>query len=153
IAVPSSAYTPFTVTTTGGPNGPQTVTVYNLNPAFNGLQNNILDNDPYLDTKYRGVEFTAQKRVSNRCQMTGGFTVGKNTGGLNTGGQATGGTSSGQSMTQDLNDPNNTLFNDGIIGNDSDLAFRLSGTYQAPGSVNVSGSLLSNRGYPYYSSF
>jgi hypothetical protein len=153
LAVPSTAYTPFTVTTTGGPNGPQSVTVYNLNPAFNGLQNNIVDNDPFLDTKYRGVEFTAQKRMSNRWQMTAGFTIGKNTGGLNTGGQSTGGTSSGQSSTQDLNDPNNTAFANGIIGNDSDLAFRLSGSYQAPGRVSVAGSMLSNRGYPYYSSY
>ena len=148
IAVPSSAYTPFTVTATGGPNGAQTVTVFNLNPAFNGRQTNIVDNDAYLDTKYTGVEFTAQKRMSSRWQMTAGFTIGKNTGGLNNGG-----TNSGQSGTADLNDPNNTLFSNGIIGNDSDLAFRLSGSYQAPGKVSIAGSMLSNRGYPYVSTF
>src|SRR5262249_43574851 len=52
-----------------------------------------------------------------------------------------------------LNDPNNTAFTNGIIGNDSDLAFRLSGSYQAPGMVSIAGSMLSNRGYPYYSSY
>ena len=52
---------------------PMTATVYNLLPAFNGLQNNILDNDPFLDTDYNGVEFTAQKRFSQRWQMVAGL--------------------------------------------------------------------------------
>ncbi len=88
LAVPTSAYTPFTVhgaeragRAAGGPK-PTTVTVYNLHPAFNGLQNNILDNDPYLDTKYNGIEFTANKRFSKNWQMVAGLTIGKNTGGL-----------------------------------------------------------------------
>jgi len=153
LAVPSSAYTPFTTTVPNGPNGPTTVTVYNLQPAFNGLQNGVVDNDPLLDTEYKGVEFTANKRFSHRWQMVAGLTFGKNTGGLNTGGQSTGGTSSGQSSTQDLNDPNNTLYNDGVIGNDSKVAFRLSGSYLGPGNVSVAGTMLSNGGYPYYSSY
>jgi hypothetical protein len=153
LAVPSSAYTPFTTTVPAGPNGPATVTVFNLQPSFLGLQNNILDNDRFLDTEYKGVEFTANKRFSNRWQMVGGLTFGENTGGLNTGGQTTGGTSSGQSMTQDLNDPNNTLFDNGVIGNDSKVAFRLSGSYLAPGDVSIAGTMLSNGGYPYYSSY
>ena len=96
-AVPTSAYTPFTVTVPNGPGGtltnpkPTTATVYNLQPAFNGLQNNVLDNQPYLDTAYNGVEFTANKRFSHRWQMVAGLTIGKNTGGLNgSGGQSTG---------------------------------------------------------------
>jgi len=124
LAVPSTAYTPFTVTVPNGPNGPQPVTVYNLNPAFNGLQNNIVDSDSYLDTQYKGIEFTAQKRFSNRWQMTAGLTIGKNTGGLNNGG-----TNSGQSSSADLNDPNNTAFSNGIIGNDNSLTSGLIGAY------------------------
>src|SRR6185436_18590188 len=91
LAVPSSAYTPFTATIPGGPNGATTMTVYNLNSAFNGLQNNILDNDPYLDTKYTGIEFTANKRFS--------------------------------------------------------------GSYRLPWSVDLAGSLISNSGYPYVSTY
>jgi hypothetical protein len=153
LAVPSTAYTPFTVNVPNGPNGPSQQTVYNLNPAFIGLQNNIVSNDPFLDTKYQGIEFTAQKRFSQRWQMVAGLTIGDNTGGLNTGGMTTGGTSSGQSGTQDLNDPNNTFFPNGIIGNDSKVAFRLSGSYQLPAQVSLAGSLISNGGYPYYSSY
>jgi carboxypeptidase family protein/TonB-dependent receptor-like protein len=155
-AVPTSAYTPFTTTIPNGPKGATSVTIYNLNPAFNGLQNNVLDNDRYLDTKYQGVEFTANKRFSRNWQMVAGLTFGKNTGGLNAGG-----TSSGQTDVAtvagfaggDLNDPNNTRYSEGIIGNDSEIAWRMSGTYVLPGQVSLAGTLISNSGYPYVSTY
>jgi len=75
--------------------------------------------------------------------------VGKNEGGLVSNTNA----SSGQSSTLDLNDPNNALYSRGIIGNDSKVAFRLSGSYEAPGDVLIAGSLISNGGYPYASNF
>src|SRR5262249_22890917 len=82
LSVPSSHYTPVTIRVRNGPGGtpatpkPTQVTLYNLNPAFVGLQNNIVDNDSYLDTTYNGVELTASKRLSNRWQMTAGLTIG-----------------------------------------------------------------------------
>src|SRR5581483_6706499 len=88
LAAPSTAYAPFTISVPYGPNGAMTQTVYNLLPAFNGLQNNLLDNDPYLDTNYNGIELTAAKRLSHHWQMTAGFTAGKNTGGMKQGGNA-----------------------------------------------------------------
>ncbi|MGE0815068.1 MAG: carboxypeptidase regulatory-like domain-containing protein [Vicinamibacterales bacterium] len=148
-AVPSSAYTPFQLTIPNGPGGtvaspkPVTVTVYNLSSALASAQNNIRDNQDYLDTDYKGVEFTANKRFSDRWQMVAGLTFGNNRGGVNSSG--------GQSGTADLNDPNNTTFPDGIIGNDSTVAFRLSGSYQLPGDISLAGSLVSNSGYPYVS--
>ena len=54
--------------------GPTTVTVYNLAPSLASAQNNIRDNEPYLDTDYKGIEFTASKRFSNRWQMVAGLT-------------------------------------------------------------------------------
>jgi carboxypeptidase family protein/TonB-dependent receptor-like protein len=147
--VPSTAYTPFTFNVPNGPGGtiaspkPVSVTVYNLQTAFNGLQNSVLDNQPYLDTKYQGVELTAAKRFSQRWQMVAGLTFGKNTGGVNAAG--------GQSGTADLNDPNLLVFPNGIIGNDSKVAFRLSGSYVLPYDISVAGSLVSNNGYPYVS--
>ena len=144
-AVPSSAYTPFTVTVPNGPGGtvaapkPATVTVYNLSPALVSAQNNIRDNDAYLDTDYKGIEFTASKRFSKKWQMVAGFTIGKNTGGTTNG--------------TDLNDPNVTLYPKGIIGNDSERALRLSGSYELPGRINLAGSLISNNGYPYVSTY
>ncbi len=147
-AVPSSAYTPFTVNVPNGPSGITTATVYNLNSPFLGLQDNILDNDSYLDTDYQGVEFTASKRLSSRWSMVAGLTIGRNKGGLNNGQN-----NSGQSSTADLNDPNNIAFTEGIIGNDSPVGFRLSGTYIAPFDINVGGALVSNGGYPFVSTF
>jgi hypothetical protein len=155
LSVPASAYTAFTVTVPNSPGGtlanpkPTTATVYNLQPAFNGVQNNVIDNQPYLDTVYKGVEFTANKRFSNRWQMVAGLTIGKNTGGLNT--NTTG--ASGQSGTNDLNDPNFTTFSNGIVGNDSDLAFRLSGSYRLPYEISLAATLVSNRGYPFVSNY
>jgi hypothetical protein len=155
LAVPTSAYTAFTVAVPNGPGGtlanpkPTTAIVYNLQPAFNGLQNNVIDNQSYLDTVYKGVEFTANKRFSHRWQMVAGLTIGKNTGGLNS--NASG--SSGQSGTNDLNDPNFTTFTNGIVGNDSDLAFRLSGSYRLPWDISLAATLVSNRGYPFVSTY
>jgi hypothetical protein len=152
LAVPTSAYTPFTFTAPNGPGGtvasprPTQVTVYNLDPALTSANSTVRNNESYLDTEYQGVEFTATKRFSRNWQMQAGFTIGKNTGGVN----ATGG---GQSATNDLNDPNFTLYPDGIVGNDSETAFRLSGSYTLPYEIAVAGSLIANNGYPYFSTF
>jgi hypothetical protein len=148
---PTTAYTPFTVTVPNGPGGtganpqPTTMTVYNINPAVNALTTNVRDNEPYLDTEYKGVEFTATKRFTNNWQMQAGLTFGQNEGGIN----ATG----GQSSTNDLNDPNNTTFPTGIIGNDSETAFRLSGSYTLPWEISLAGSMIANNGYPFISTY
>jgi hypothetical protein len=144
-AVPTSAYTPFTVTVPNGPGGtvanpkPTTVTVYNLAPALVSANATVRDNQSYLDTEYKGVEFTATKRFSDRWQMQAGFTVGQNRGGTTNG--------------ADLNDPNVTLYPEGIIGNDSEMAFRISGSYRLPGDITLAGSMLSNNGYPFQSTY
>ena len=150
-AAPPSAYAPFTIPVPNGPHGPTTATVFNLLPAFNGLQANIVDNDPYLDTTYNGVEITAMKRLSHRWQMTTGLTFGKNTGGLNGGALGSGQIQTGTGS--DLNDPNATIFTNGIIGNDSPVAFRVSGSYRAPFDISIAGSLVSNSGYPFVSTY
>lgn len=142
---PASAYTAHTVTIANGPGGtvanprPTTATVYNISAAANTLAANVRDNVDYLDTTYKGVEFTATKRFSRKWQMQAGFTLGKNEGGVS------GGT--------DLNDPNNTRFPTGIIGNDSEQALRVSGSYTLPWDISFSGSVVANNGYPYVSTF
>ena len=138
IAVPPNTYIPFTINVPNGPGGATTAQVFNLAPSLVNASTLIRDNRPELDTDYKGVEFTASKRYSNRWQMVAGLTLGKNEGGQ--GGN-------------DLNDPNNTLYPTGIIGNDSEVAFRLSGSYMMPYDIMLSGSLLSNTGYPYVSTY
>jgi hypothetical protein len=157
-AAPPSAYVPVSVNIPNGPGGtvgspkPTTATVYNLLPQYLGLQNSIIGNQPFLDTTYKGVEFTASKRLSNKWQMVAGLTVGANRGGINS-------SSAGQSATistttgGDLNDPNFTQYTNGIVGSDSTVAFRLSGSYELPYKINVAGSVVSNTGYPYISTY
>lgn len=139
MAVPTSAYTPHTATVPGPPTGPGgTVTFYNLDRAFFGLQDNVLDNEPLLDTEYNGIEITGSKRLSNRWQMTGGATIGKMFGGLNTG---------------ELNDPNNLINQRGVVGANATYSIKISGSYLLPGSVNFSGSFMRTMGFPYQSTF
>jgi hypothetical protein len=147
LAVPTSAYTPFTFDVPTAPVGSGTLTVYNIPLALVSARNIVRNNEPYLDTEYKGVEITASKRFTSRWQMVAGLTFGKNEGGIN----ATGG--SGQETGNDLNDPNNTTVTRGVVGNDSEVAFRLSGSYRLPWNFNLSGSMLSNTGYPEVSTF
>jgi hypothetical protein len=154
-AVTPDDYTAATVNIPNGPNGPTTATVYNLNStAFLGT-NNVLNNEPYLDTVYNGVDITANKRFSHRWQMVAGLTFGKNTGGINSSSTTNSGQTASISSTTggDLNDPNSTRYANGIVGNDSPVAFRLSGSYQAPLALLVAGTLVSNSGYPYISTY
>jgi hypothetical protein len=142
---PSSAYTRHTVSIPNGPGGslsspqPTTAEVYNISVAANTLNASVRDNVEYLDTEYKGVEFTATKRFSRKWQMQMGFTIGKNEGGVNPG--------------TDLNDPNNTRYPKGIIGNDSEQALRLSGSYELPYGISFSGAMVANNGYPYVSTY
>jgi hypothetical protein len=145
VAVPTSTYTRHTINVPNGPGGtvanpkPTTATVFNLAPALTSAQDLVRDNVDYLNTKYNGIEFTATKRFSRKWQMQAGFTIGKNTGGVTNG--------------NDLNDPNATLFPTGIIGNDSETALRVSGSYVLPGDISVAGSMIANNGYPYVSTY
>ena len=143
-AVPTSSYTPLNVPIPANSLGVTSVTVYNLASSLASAQNFIRDNEDFLDTQFHGVGFTAEKRFSNRWQMVAGLSFGKNSGGLNTP------TGSGQSNATagDLNDPNNVIFDEGTIGNDSEVSFRLSGSYRLPWEFNLSGSMVSNTGYP-----
>ena len=129
-AVPPTAYTPVDVANPLG----GTITIYNLNSSFVGRQDNVRRNTDLLDSDYDGIEITATKRFSDRWQMLFGFTAGRNEGGLSFG---------------DLNDPNNLINQQGIVGSDATYQLKLSGSYLVPVvDVAVSGSLVRNTGYP-----
>jgi hypothetical protein len=144
--VPTSAYTKHTITIPNGIGGgpgntnqkPMTVDVWNIPANLASADLTIRDNDAHLDTEYKGIEFTATKRFSAKWQMQAGFTIGKNEGGFG---------------DTDLNDPNRLRFPRGIIGNDSERALRISGSYRLPGDVTLAGSMLANNGYPYVSTY
>ena len=112
--------------------------VWNIPASLASADQTQRVNAPELDTKYQGIEFTATKRFSTKWQMQAGFTIGKNEGGFGGG---------------DLNDPNPRRFPRGIIGNDSERALRISGSYELPYKINFAGSMLANNGYPYVSTY
>ena len=71
-AQPTSAYTAFNYTAPNSPGGtvanpkPATVTIYNIDRTLVSAINNVRDNQDYLDTEYKGVEFTAAKRFTEQ---------------------------------------------------------------------------------------
>ncbi len=107
---PASAYTAHTVTIPNGPGG----TVDSPKPTTgDGLQHQrggepaerrtCATTSTTSTPTYKGVEFTATKRFSQKWQMQMGFTLGKNEGGVSR---------RRVSRRRDLNDPNNTSFPD-----------------------------------------
>ncbi len=132
IAVPTSTYTPVTVTEV---NSGRSVTVYNQASALRGRRDNVWDNYRELDSIYHGTDITLDKRMSNGWMMTGGISVGKSTGDIHP-------------IGSDLNDPN-FQFRQGIQGNDTPFSLRLSGIYDLPfGGVSMSGTLQHQKGFP-----
>jgi hypothetical protein len=130
MAVPASSYIPLTVTER---NSGETVTVYNQDPALRGRLDTVWDNDPEMDSTYNGGDITVNKRLSNRWMLTGGVSVGKNVGYVG---------------NADLNNPNGKEFSRGIEGDDVPFSFRLSGLYELPLGLSLSGSYQHQKGFP-----
>ena len=99
---------------------------------------------------YNGVEFTAQKRFSNRWQMVAGFTPARTRAGSTRQHRR----SVGQSADGISTIPNITAYAEAASSATiRSYAFRLSGSYRAPWDIQVAGSLISNTGYPYMSTY
>ena len=123
VAVPASAYTTTTVVGADG----QPVTVYNQAPSTLSLARRVITNIDGLEDTYNGVEFTATKRMANRWQMIGGFTIGQDKGVYDSG------------LNDDFNNPNaNINRQNAIIGMDSTYVVKLIGTYVFPRDVTFS---------------
>ena len=75
-AVPSTAYTPVTIT---NPLTNQPMTVYNQDPATRGQVRNVLKTIPDLRQTYNGVEFQINTRMT-RATFFAGLTIGRNEG-------------------------------------------------------------------------
>src|SRR5207342_1386689 len=85
---------------------------------------------------------TLNKRLSSGWSLLGGLTVNRTTGDTQTATVASTGQPAG-----DLNNPNLT-FRDGLIGDDSTYSVRLSGVYQLPYLIFVSGTMQYYTGFP-----
>ena len=109
------------------------VTVYNQDPALRGRFDVFFHNAPENDTHYNGVDLTVNKRLSNRLMVMGGVSLSKNRG--------------RQDQNADLNDPN-IQFSDGAFQNDVPVAAKLSGVYEFPLGIRVSGTAQHFTGFP-----
>lgn len=130
VAVPTSSYTKLEVTEAVSG---QKVTVYNQDPALRGRFDTIWNNYPELDTTYKGVDLTINKRMSNRWMLMGSASFGKNEGDIY--------------PEQDLNNPN-FQFRNGVVGQDIPRSVKASGIYELPWDVTVSGNFQHYAGAP-----
>ena len=112
-AVPSTAYTPVTIT---NPLTNEPLTVYNQDPATRGQVRNVLKTIPELSQRYHGVEFQFNTRMS-QATVFGGLTIGNNYGDQDSG---------------DLNNPNVRINNQGDIGFDAPYQIRGGFSYPLP---------------------
>jgi hypothetical protein len=134
-AVPSSAYTPVTVT---NPLTSTPLTIYNQDPATRGLVRNVVMTIPDLRQTYNGVEFQTNTRLRN-ATVFGGFTIGRDYGDQDT---------FTSPLTGDLNNPNARINNAGAIGFDSTYQIRAGFSYRMPYELQLAGSVREATGLP-----
>ena len=130
LAVPTNSYLPMTVTEAASG---KSVTVYNQAPSLRGQFNNVYSSDPAEDSFYDGADFTVNKRMSHGWSLMAGVTLGKST---------------GDPVAGDLNNPNNSQFRQGIVGNDTPVSERISGVYTLPFGIAISGTFSDYVGFP-----
>jgi hypothetical protein len=142
-ARPASAYTPVERTYTDPESGPQTITVFNLDPALRTLRDRVLTNADSLESNYDGVQFSFNKRMSNRWQLLGGVTLQTHEGFNHSG------TFTNPGNNTDFNNPNYRLNRDnGAVFTDLPWIFTLSGSYQLPYEISLSGKYTARAGDP-----
>jgi hypothetical protein len=130
MAVPTETYTALNVVEA---NSKESITVYNQSPALRGRVDNLWDNDPEMDSTYNGGDITLNKRLSDGWMLTGGISMGRNIGYVG---------------VADLNNPNSKLYSRGVEGNDVPVSFRMSGLYELPLGLSLSGSYQYQSGFP-----
>ena len=119
----------------------QTLTIFTLDPALQGVSRptfltNPTDPDHYRD--YKGVEFVARKRMRNRWQFLGSLNLSRATGTI-------GNNFSGRT---DFTNPNALISYVGPLSLDTPVQLKLQGTYQAPHGIFLSAFYNGLSGYP-----
>ncbi len=138
LAVPSSAYTPITIT---NPIDGKPLTIYNQSAATKGQVNYLLINSPALNQYYRGIDINFSRRMTGKWMLVGGVTYGRNNGAFY------GDVNSGPGLN-DLNNPNVNINRQGVLLNDAPVIFKLGGTYNLPWGVVLAGNFQHVTGYP-----
>ena len=143
LARPASAYTAVSRTYLDPVRGSQTITVYSLDPALITRRDRVVTNVDVLESDYNGVQFSFNKRMSNRWQLLGGLSLQKHEGFNHSG------TFTDPGSSTDLNNPNFRLNRDGsAIFTDIPWSLNLSGSYLLPGDVTFSGKFTARDGDP-----
>jgi hypothetical protein len=142
-ARPATAYTQVTRTYTDPERGPQTITVYSLDPTLVTRRDRVITNVDVLESDYNGLQLSANKRMSNRWQLLSGLTLQKHEGFNHSGTYTNPGTNT------DLNNPNYRLNRAGsAIFTDIPWTFGISGSYQALYGIQFSGKYTASAGSP-----
>jgi hypothetical protein len=149
LARPSSEYSPVQRTYLDPDTGTQTpITVYNLNPALATVRDRVITNVDVLRSDYDGVQFTFNKRMSNRWQLLGGVSLQSHQGFNHSG------TYTNPGNTTDLNDPTFLLNrDDSSVFIDLPWSFNVSGSYLMMYGIQVSGKYTARAGDPLVRTF
>lgn len=149
LARPSSAYSPVDRTYVDPESGQsQTITVYSLDPALASVRDRVITNVDVARSDYDGMQFTFNKRMSNRWQLLGGVTFQSHQGFSHSG------TYTNPGATTDFNDPTFRLNrDDSSVFIELPWAFSLSGSYQGPFGIQFSGKYTARAGDPLVRTF
>ena len=150
-AVSPSDYTPITTLPdsngnqqpiTNGLTG-QPLTLFNFDPTKQLTFNFVVTNIPKLnDNAYHGVEFTAVKRLSNKWQLLGGFTIQRQKGVYGRG-------FSDQATSDNFTDPNNDINrNNNYLNSDATYIFKVDSSYELPWKIGTSVNFQHYTGLP-----
>lgn len=149
MARPSSAYSPVTRTYPDPVTGQtESITLFNLDPALASTRDRVITNVDVLQSDYDGVQFTFNKRMSNRWQLLGGVTFQSHQGFSHNG------TYTNPGNTTDLNDPTYLINRDNSsVFIELPWAFNLSGSYMGPYGIQFSGKYTARAGDPLVRTF
>lgn len=143
-ARPATAFSPVVRTYTNPETGAaETITVFNLDRSLAAVRDRVITNVDVLQSNYDGVQFTFNKRLSNRWQLLGGLTLQSHKGFSHNG------TYTNPGNTTALNDPTYLINrDDSSIFIELPWAFTLSGSYLAPYDIRISGKYTARAGDP-----
>ncbi len=135
-----ATYDPITRTFTDPVSGQtQSITIFNLNPAFITARDRYISNVDDLQSNYNGVTVEVQKRLSNRWQALAGLTLQRHIGFEH----------NGTFTNLDFSNPNVSINRaDSRIFTDLPWILNLSGSYQLPYGLVASGKYTARAGDP-----
>jgi hypothetical protein len=132
-------YTPIERTYTDIDGQVKSITIYNLKPEFVNARDRYISNVPFLRSNYDGLQVDVQKRMSNRWQMLAGVSFQRHRG-FDHSGTFTG---------SDFSNPNLAINrDDGSVFIDLPWTATLSGSYELPYSLMLSGKYTARAGDP-----